>query len=231
MSCHACVQTVAEVLALRSGTFSSIQEALNTNIQKALSEQTKQKRCSQKSVDTNISPLLSEEMPVPPAYTPGRAALLKETSQSSMASSPEADLPAPTWLLRAGRKWGQAASQRARATYFFCIVANFHTTALVLQVFGDFQDTKFQEMPSVFPTICYDPKSPEFCFTTYPRRPATWLSPQACLVSCAVIPHKQLLSLHPPAPSLLGIFPCPQKPYETALPNVSACTPANAGIL
>jgi len=58
----------------------------------------KQKRCSQKSVDTNISPLLSEEMPIPPAYTPGRAALLKETSQSSMATSPEADLPAPAWL-------------------------------------------------------------------------------------------------------------------------------------
>lgn len=67
-------------------------------MEKALSEQMKQKSSSQKSVDTNLSPLLSEEMPVPPVYTPGRAALLKETSQSSMATSPEADLPAPTWL-------------------------------------------------------------------------------------------------------------------------------------
>lgn len=47
-----------------------------------------------KSADRNISPLLSDELPVPPVYTPGRTALFKETSQSSLATSPEADLPA-----------------------------------------------------------------------------------------------------------------------------------------
>lgn len=65
----------------------------------------KQKRCSPKSVETNTSPLLSEEMPVPPVYAPGWAAPFKTTSQSPMAPSPEGDLPAPA-RLTASRQQG-----------------------------------------------------------------------------------------------------------------------------
>lgn len=97
MPCHACAWTTAEVSpALPKCYIYFHLRVANPNIEKAQSEQMKQKSYSQKSVDTNLSPLLSEEMPVPPVYTPGKAALLKETSQSSMATSPEADLPAPT---------------------------------------------------------------------------------------------------------------------------------------
>lgn len=89
----------------------------------------KQKRCSQKPAETNLSSPRSEEMPVPPVYTPGRAAPLKGTSQSSVAASPGAAPPAPAWLTASGQWAG--ASWGPRAEDFLC---TGHTAALVLQL-------------------------------------------------------------------------------------------------
>lgn len=89
----------------------------------------KQKRCSQKPAETNLSSPRSEEMPVPPVYTPGRAAPLKGTSQSSVAASPGAAPPAPAWLTASGQWAG--TSWGARTEDFLC---TRHKAALVLQL-------------------------------------------------------------------------------------------------